>query len=317
MAACRLKPAPVMCSPTARQAQLPRRVVLGLDAEGVADAAVHVGLELSNALDASLVIVHALAPRSRFACASGLVGAEEPVARLSRAARAARARLQGIAWSAGLSHLAPDERLRVVCGRPAQVLLAQSRSASDLVMLGAQRLTGALRFGSTVRTLLTKATGPVWVHRDAAVRIRRMLVPIDMTLGSMFALGLAIAIASKLGARVDVLHSFPMPYSLTLGSFVFSMQDLRHRSRCAFEESLSGLDWSGVPHTQTFVDGEPLQSIVDRSEACDLIVMGRRERPGLAATIFGNTALRVLERSDKPLLVTHSCNDENARTMES
>jgi nucleotide-binding universal stress UspA family protein len=300
-----------MSSP--RNAQLPRRIIVGLDEMGLADAAVRAALSLSNALDAKLEIVHVMPAPPERVPNMDIASSTEQVARLTRTMHgAARAHVQALLTGAKQAHRSVDEILRFVGGRAAHVLLAESRSPTDLIMLGAKRRAGVHHIGGTLRTLLARAVGPVWVQNVEYAGVRRILVPIDMSPPSMQALHVAIALATKLDARIHVVHSFVPTYPIAAGwgdayglASTYSIEDLRDAVRTSFEQSLAGVDWTGVAHEQTFIEGDPVSSILAHSATCDLIAMGTHGHSGLAAAVLGNVAWAVMERGDKPLLVTH------------
>src|SRR5690349_10332845 len=198
-----------MAEPAAKLPPLPRRIVVGLDEQGRADNAVRAALLLAPALDARLELIHALPPLPEAWPGLSPVESMQRSEELVGSARAAaRAHVGALLSSERETRFATDELLRVVQGRPAQVLLAEARSVGDLVMLGGIRPSGLLEFGGTLRTLLARSAGPLWVQPYPGKSFQRLLVPIDMSEHSLHALELAVAMASRLTARVHVLHAF-------------------------------------------------------------------------------------------------------------
>jgi nucleotide-binding universal stress UspA family protein len=144
----------------AARASRPRTVVCGVDGSETGREVIRVAAELSDCLDARLVLVH-VAPIPAVPGTSVVPGAAEELMR----ADAERAR----GFLTGLLADVPAERRaerRVAFGRPAAALEAVARDESaDLIVLGGRgrgALAGAL-FGSVSADVARSAPCPVVV----------------------------------------------------------------------------------------------------------------------------------------------------------
>ena len=103
-------------------------------------------------------------------------------------------------------------KLRVLAGQPAKVLLEQVREKHvDLLVLGTSGKRKELDFGGVARAVLSQANCPVLLVPQPARRVRKLLVPVDLSPASMKALAIARDWAQLLGARLLAIHCFSVP----------------------------------------------------------------------------------------------------------
>ena len=289
--------------------KLPSRIVVGFDEIGLADEAARSVLGVAERIDAQVELLHAIPklPES-WPGVNVARSAERSDAMVEEARRAATAHATRI-LSRSESRRSAGELLRVVEGRPAEVLLTSVRSSSEWVALGAHRRAGRFHFGGTLRTVFAKAPCPVWVQSEPRTRIERLLAPIDLSEPSVRALELAVELARALQGRVRVLYVHQLVYPWTTawaeGYAVSPLPELgaiEKAARDQFDAILSRVDWRGVDHDQVFVESDAPREIVERSKGHDLVVMGTRGHGGLASAVLGSVAMHVLEHAESPAL---------------
>ncbi|MFT4538402.1 MAG: nucleotide-binding universal stress UspA family protein [Planctomycetota bacterium] len=214
-----------------------------------------------------------------------------------------------------------EELLTVTAGSPAQVLLNRARSMkADVIFLGSHKDTGLFDFGGTVRAVLAHAPNGIWVQPAPYRGIRRILVPIDLSVLSLTALDAARSLAKSLGASLTVMHAFEPPEfayapeggSYGVGAPTYVIDESREGARASFIEALDQLDWTDRPHERLFVEGRVTGEILRASDSHDLIVMGTHGRTGLSAFVLGNVAYGVLKLSETAVLALRST-DAGAR----
>lgn len=296
---------------TPEPAALPRQILVAVDAEGLADHAIHAGLDLARRFDARLELLHAV----------GTPALDWEIAEDARSA-AAHAGILTTAWRAMNAHvgkllaarngvaLRTEDLIRILPGRPAKVILDRAAELdADLIVLGTHRRRGLADFGSTVRAVLASAPKGVWIQPRAFAPITSILVPIDLSPDSLRALSTACVLAGALGAKLRVVHCFQSANYLVSAwpeypdfGTAYALDEVRAASEKAFLEELARFDWRGVPHESEFLDGEPAEQILQASGSADLVVMGTHGRTGLASVLLGNVAYKVLKRSDTPVL---------------
>jgi nucleotide-binding universal stress UspA family protein len=281
----------------------PKSIVVGVDAEGRADRALDVAVELARAFGATLFPIHA-APILPFV---------EPGAHGPTLVEALRSRLHARIDS-HLQPLDPRPELQVAQGDPGRLLVECAREHGDAwIVLGPHHKKGWLDFGSTARAVLAHAPSAVWVQPEAARPIREILVPLDLSVDSLDALAIAIELAAERGARITALHCFVPPFVAGAGSpeeaalaFAYPIEELRARSRTEFQAQIQRTEWRGVAHSEICVEGDAAREILARADAADLIVMGTHGRTGLSAWFLGNVAHTVLLRTQKPVLAVRN-----------
>ncbi len=293
------------------QLQAPRVLLVGVDAQGLGDAALDAGLALEKSLGARLVLVHAVGTA---ALDWEIVEDPRETARnsgiLERASRVMLEHVRARLRQHGEDGRRAEELLRVVLGPPTRVLLEQARELdADLILLGTHRRRGWIDFGSTVRAVLARAPNSVWLQSSAVGPIRSILCPVDLSQESLRALEHACVLAQVWSAQVDVVHVFQSsryllstwPEYPDFGA-PFALGELRTAQQAEFARALQGFDWRGVRHELRFLEGEPHECILDLAHAHDLVVMGTHGRTGLASALLGNVAYAVLRRCEKPVL---------------
>jgi nucleotide-binding universal stress UspA family protein len=141
---------------------------------------------------------------------------------------------------------------------------------------------------------------------------QRFLVPIDFSEDANQALEYAIGLASKLGARVTLLHviqpppwggadmDVTLPYAYSL--FIQNLEaEVAHRMQACLERVTAG----GLEGEVTVVRGVPFREILEtaKMQQVDLIIMGTQGRTGLQHVLMGSVAEKVVRLAPCPVLV--------------
>ena len=141
---------------------------------------------------------------------------------------------------------------------------------------------------------------------------QRFLVPLDFSEDANQALAYAIALASKLGARVTLLHVMQsppwggvdmdvnLPYAYSL--FIQNLEaEIAHSMQACLERVTAG----GLEGEMAVVHGVPFQEILDtaKNQQVDLIIMGTHGRTGLQHVLMGSVAEKVVRLAPCPVLV--------------
>ncbi len=140
--------------------------------------------------------------------------------------------------------------------------------------------------------------------------IRTILCPIDFSPGSSAATDYAMMLAQKLGAKLHIMHVYPLPMlaapdgGLMLPANVLS--EVSDSAARALRKSADECRAKGVDPETHLADGAPHAEILRIAEQipADLIVMGTHGRSGFAHLLLGSVAEKVVRSSTIPVLTT-------------
>jgi len=141
------------------------------------------------------------------------------------------------------------------------------------------------------------------------VTIKTILVPTDFSASSRGALGFALDLAKRLGAQVQLVHVFQLPYyvgwedgvAMAAASVEF-MEQMRKRGEEQLAVQTGVCKAAGVTARGEQVDGAPYLKIVELSAKVDLVVMGTHGRTGLPRLMLGSVAERVVRMAKCPVI---------------
>jgi nucleotide-binding universal stress UspA family protein len=139
--------------------------------------------------------------------------------------------------------------------------------------------------------------------------IKRIVVATDFSEGSDVAMEQAFGLAKTLGASVDLVHVLDpalLTAPSTLGALpLVDAESVMNEIDDALATRAQKGTAEGVICVSDSLDGFPPREIVRHAQktGADLIVVGTHGRTGLAHTIMGSVAERVVQRSTCPVLV--------------
>lgn len=288
-----------------------RQLLVGLVESDLSDHAVHAAARVARAFRADLEVVHAVSvppvlwpgvSREQLTrLHAGVVRAAEE--RLVPRLRALEQRFD----------LEPDElvsRLHTLAGDSTRVLLErQEATSADALFVGSHEKRGVLDFGHTTRTLLHRAHRPIWLQPAPWAPIERILAPVDFSAESRVALGAAVTLAQGFGAEVSVLHvfeppsfAFPADVAAALGWPAHPEKFFREKAEADLARFVQETEWHDVVHRHEFVDGDPEETILERSRGAQLVVMGSRGATHVLGPLLGHVTYAVLRQSKVPVL---------------
>jgi len=137
----------------------------------------------------------------------------------------------------------------------------------------------------------------------------RFLVPLDFSEYANQALDYAIHLASKLEARLTLLHVIQ---ALPLGGVDMGvtlpftlLQDLEAKITSSMQAYLERVTAAGLEGEIIIVKGVPFQEILEtaKTQQVDLIVMGTQGRTGYQHLLLGSVAEKVVRLAPCPVLV--------------
>jgi nucleotide-binding universal stress UspA family protein len=197
----------------------------------------------------------------------------------------------------------------VAVGKPAPEILRVARERScDLIVLSTHGLTGIrkLFFGSTTERVLRETTRPVLitppvdpgpVSLDDAKRIlRRIVVPVDLSLASRHQAAVAAGLSEAVGVPLILVHVIePVKSPLAARLHLTGVEANR---RAVAEDELQSIAAGLPPHVRTeglLAYGDPAEELakVAHDRGAGLVVMGLNGSPVLGPRM-GSVTYRML-----------------------
>ncbi|MBM4342570.1 MAG: universal stress protein [Deltaproteobacteria bacterium] len=142
------------------------------------------------------------------------------------------------------------------------------------------------------------------------MQVRQILVPVDFSDSAQAALQWAAELAERYGAKLEMLHVYPVPGYVLPDGFVMASpeahRDVDARARARLQQ---WLEMAGRNRTITIgcatACGQPAAEILRRADDvhADLIVMGAHGLSGLALFLMGSNTDRVVRHAKVPVLV--------------
>jgi nucleotide-binding universal stress UspA family protein len=146
-------------------------------------------------------------------------------------------------------------------------------------------------------------------------KIKRILVPVDLSKHSLKALDYAVELARPLGAELHVLfvvepiyYAVPDLAGAAAGAVGGLIEEQKQAARAQLEKLRARYAKKRVVLRPLLQTGTPYQAIVAAAKAlrADLVVMGTHGRTGLAHALLGSVAERVVRHCASPVLTLRS-----------
>ncbi len=145
---------------------------------------------------------------------------------------------------------------------------------------------------------------------------KKILVGTDFSEASDEARRVAIELARRLGAELEIVHvEEPLPaYAFAEGALPDLprlQEEVRTWAERQLEDLARGARASGVSATTAVLLGVPANTIVEaaRTERADLIVVGTHGRTGLERVLLGSVAERVVRNAPCAVLTVRQTPD--------
>jgi len=213
------------------------------------------------------------------------------------------------AAAAAVEDVAPGRPLdrAVVIGYPIGVLTEEARQA-QLLVLGSRGLGGlsGLLAGSVAVALAAKAAAPVVVVRGAqAGASGPVVVGVDDSANSDAAIGFAFEAAAVRGAPLVAVHAWLEHVTDAEAAAMTDWAPLAAYQQTVVANRIAGWTekYPDVPVTAVVEHDAPARTLVERSTAAQLVVVGSRGRANLTGLLLGSVSHAVVQRAHCPVAV--------------
>ncbi|MDK7196809.1 universal stress protein [Actinotignum sanguinis] len=200
-------------------------------------------------------------------------------------------------------------------GDPVELLLAESKTASRLVVGYSGADTADIdQLGVVAGAIVSKAYCPVAVvplQHSRRLPIRHIVVGVDGSQESKYALNLAVRMAGRWGAQVSAINAVSVTRA---GGGLLPGGDMTREilddTRLGLEETVAEvLRGDETVQVRCYaVEGSAAEIMAEFSSSVDLVVVGARGRGGITGLLFGSTSHTLLLGTQSPVLVvpTHA-----------
>ena len=139
-----------------------------------------------------------------------------------------------------------------------------------------------------------------------------ILVPTDFSAAAEAALDRALGLASKLGAKVYVMHAYQLPVVGFPDGVLVPTADIATRVVTWAQNELTACvarrKESGVEIVSILKQADPREAVLAVAEevSADLVIMGTHGRRGIARALIGSVAEAVVRTSPVPVMTVHA-----------
>ena len=298
---------------------------------------------LARSVRARVHVVHVSPPVERRVLLSAAIAWQETPTSLAKAVREGLlCELKDLASKCALSS---EDKTYVREGTPAFDVICRlaAEIPADLLVVPTHAFKGVKRFfvGSTAERLIQHSPCPILVDRKSvaqfpsnnslparqALRVDKILVPVDFSDCSREGLRYAIKFAGKFAARITVLHVLDLGYSdpkdmdvmehlkgFAGASVRQALKDVRQQMR----KFVKTVKFGRTKFKAEFVIGPPVRCISDFAFAndIDLIITSTHGLTGFKHVLIGSIAEHLVRHSRVPILVVPSHPGVRAATRQ-
>lgn len=296
-----------------------RKIIATTDFSDESQSGVRYAVTLAEQMRATIALLHVIEPPSRLSGVESVVLARED----SELAEFAREKLAAMAKRESKGGVSVTSSVRT--GNPFHEINTVAREdAADLIVIATHGYTGAKRvvLGSTAERVVRHApcsvltvstrTTPARAGKIPALKVKRILVPMDFSNLSKDALPWATFMAEQFKAEVVLLHvveKFPIDYLLGRELTSHATVPLMKQAEADLKRAATDLTKSiGIKISAAVREGKPHEEICEAAKALevDLIVLTTHGYTGLKHVWLGSTAERVVRHASCPVLVVRA-----------
>ena len=297
----------------------PTHIILTTDFSEAAANAYPYAVALARHYGAKLTLLHTMAIHSEHLDGAHAVDVSEPYLDTIEADSLKKLTAVDIGDTSGLN---VTRKVARASSAAAGIIAYAAESHADMVVISShgRRVIGQVLLGSVTRAVIAESPCPVLCVKkgesglidpgSGALRMRRLLVPSDLSEHSRCSLHQAIALARDFKATLHLLNvvHFDIPESIFLPpgrpSVLTLDTEMRQRVLDHFQSWKSEAEAAGLSVTVAVEDGAPPKEIARYADThdIDLIVLCRRGNPD-TPHFLGGVALRLLHETHRPMLV--------------
>lgn len=137
--------------------------------------------------------------------------------------------------------------------------------------------------------------------------MRRIVVGVDGSPGSVAALSWACGLASETGAEVEAVTAWELSYAWIDGyapDILRWSEEARRDAEARLDNAIRAAAGSAqVSVSRTVVEGPAVSALLDASKDADVLVVGSRGRGGFAGLLLGSISQQCVHHAHVPVTV--------------
>jgi len=140
--------------------------------------------------------------------------------------------------------------------------------------------------------------------------MKRIVVGVDGSPGSIAALSWAVGIAAETGAEVDAVTVWELSYGWVEGGWAPDVgrwaDEARRDAEARLDKAVAALPGGtgkDVAVTRTVLEGPVVQVLLDAAKSADMLVVGSRGRGGFAGLLLGSVSQQCVHHARVPVVV--------------
>lgn len=309
-----------------------KNILVPVDFSRMSNQGIETAKRLARSFGARVHVAHVSAPVSGRALMAAAIAWGETPTSIAKAVREGLAdELKGLASKYALS---TEDSIHVREGAPVFDMICRlaAEIRADLLVVPTHAFKGVKRFflGSTAERVIQHAPCPILVDRRAVaqlpstplptgppLRIEKILVPVDFSIGSRDGLRYAIQFARTFASKITVLHVLDLGYSEPKevsamehlkGLAGASVRQVLKEVRQEMRKFVGSVAFGRVRASSEIKIGPPVEQISDfaLTNDFDLIITSTHGLTGFKHVLIGSVAERLVRQSRVPILVVPS-----------
>jgi nucleotide-binding universal stress UspA family protein len=282
-----------------------KKILVAVDFSEITDSVVNSAIFVGKLFDAEITVMHAIEPPVITLYDNPFLDNADIILELEEILRQkASEHLDKYIKLIEKAGLKAEKRIEI--GTIAETILeVADEIKADLIVIGSHKkgLIEKLLLGSVAERVLNKArTSVLVVKGNELIKLERILCGYDFLPSSQLALEIAVELAEKTDAEVEVLHA---DYDEWFTHFKNIYDEVYKKKIDMLKQLEEELKKKNIKVKTKIEKGKPEKVILKEIQEYnpDLTILGKRKSSDIKKIFLGTVAMKVVKGTDKPILI--------------